>query len=98
MPQTSTPTAESIRAVLREHGQEHLLRFLDELSVDEQQALIEQIASFDFTALAPHLRGDHHGLIIAPARSVMLLREIRLLPDVVLQLEGRIAHHRRHDP
>ncbi|MBE6712247.1 MAG: UDPGP type 1 family protein [Ruminococcaceae bacterium] len=37
--------------LLKQYGQEHLLRFYDELSEDEQKSLIEQINQADFTLL-----------------------------------------------
>jgi len=43
---------ESIRRVLAEHGQSHLLGCLDDLDAAGQTALIEQIAAMDFDELA----------------------------------------------
>lgn len=37
-----------VRQTLEAHGQQHLLRFYDELSPAQQTALVEQIASMDF--------------------------------------------------
>ena len=36
---------------LQEYGQEHLLRFFDELNEDEKKSLIDQINEVDFTLL-----------------------------------------------
>lgn len=38
----------SVRQELTRHGQEHLLRFWDELSASQQSALLEQLAEMDF--------------------------------------------------
>ena len=42
---------ESIRRVLADHGQSHVLRFFDELDEDRQAALTEQVAGIDFDEL-----------------------------------------------
>ena len=42
---------ESIRRVLADHGQSHVLRFFDDLDQDAQAALLEQIAEIDFDEL-----------------------------------------------
>lgn len=39
------------KELLRQYGQEHLLRYYDELGRDEQMALLEQIGEIDFSAL-----------------------------------------------
>ena len=46
----------SIRAKLGTHGQEHLLRFWDDLSPSEQQAFLEQIAAIDLGQLDELIR------------------------------------------
>jgi UDP-N-acetylglucosamine/UDP-N-acetylgalactosamine diphosphorylase len=43
---------DDLLARLRPHGQEHLLRFWDELNTEGQQQLAEQIASIDFQQVA----------------------------------------------
>ena len=42
---------ETIQQTLRQHGQEHLLAFYDELQPQRRQTLLEQIAAIDFDAL-----------------------------------------------
>lgn len=37
------------RAVLREHGQEHLLKYYDQLSAQEREGLLKQIAGINFS-------------------------------------------------
>ncbi len=44
--------------LLKQHGQEHLLRFFDALSENEQQTLLRQINAIDFSLLDV-LRSDH---------------------------------------
>ncbi len=39
---------QNVKNVLAEHGQEHLLRFYDELDPDRQQELLDQISAIDF--------------------------------------------------
>ncbi|MBO5363273.1 MAG: UTP--glucose-1-phosphate uridylyltransferase [Clostridia bacterium] len=40
---------EQVKALLKEHGQEHLLQYYDELSASEQTLLLETIASIDWS-------------------------------------------------
>jgi UDP-N-acetylglucosamine/UDP-N-acetylgalactosamine diphosphorylase len=42
---------QTIRQTLRNHGQEHLLRFYDELNPQQQQGLLHQLAGLDFDEL-----------------------------------------------
>ncbi len=58
MTETTTPPLDTIRQTLGTYGQSHLLTYYDELAADAQAGLLSQIASFDFAALAPHLRGE----------------------------------------
>ncbi len=44
-------TLQEAKTVLKEQGQEHLLRYWDELSETEQQALLDQIAAVDWSLL-----------------------------------------------
>jgi len=46
-----SPRSDAIRATLAQHGQEHLLRFYDELAADDQDSLLDQIEGIDFVAL-----------------------------------------------
>lgn len=46
------------KELLRQYGQEHLLRYYDELGKDEQKALLEQIGEIDFSVLK--LIGEDH--------------------------------------
>ena len=42
-------TFEQVKALLAEHGQEHLLQYYDELSTDEQSLLLSTIADMDWS-------------------------------------------------
>jgi len=42
---------ETIRQTLESHGQEHLLRFYDELAKERQRSLLDQLAAIDFARL-----------------------------------------------
>ena len=59
------PKKSDIEAVLSEHGQEHLLRFWDEISEEERSALARQIGEIDFVLfdrlLAEHVKGASDG-------------------------------------
>lgn len=46
-----TMNYQEAQKVLREHGQEQLLRFYDELGEEEKQSLLEQIAGIDWSLL-----------------------------------------------
>lgn len=49
---------ETIRAELEAHGQDHLLRFYDRLSPDDQRALLEQIEGIDLDEIDEWV--EHH--------------------------------------
>ncbi len=47
---------QTIQKTVREHGQQHLLRFYDELSEPEQAALLEQLAAIDWDRIDSYVR------------------------------------------
>ncbi|MCD6303860.1 MAG: UTP--glucose-1-phosphate uridylyltransferase [Planctomycetes bacterium] len=47
---------QSMQRTLAEHGQEHLLRFYEELPAPRQQALLKQLASIDFERLDEYIQ------------------------------------------
>ena len=55
-------TYEEAESLLKQHGQAHVLRFWKKLDETERQALLAQIASLDFAAIA-RMQGllQHHG-------------------------------------
>ncbi|MFO1063544.1 MAG: UDPGP type 1 family protein [Pirellulales bacterium] len=54
-------TFESIQSELKKHGQEHLLAFADQLSVEAATRLLKQIRDIDFAQLAVLHAGKHEG-------------------------------------
>ncbi|MCP3905495.1 MAG: UDPGP type 1 family protein [Planctomycetes bacterium] len=56
--ETTTIDVAAVRRALEAHGQEHLLRFHDELTPDQQRSLLEQIERLDLDELAG-LLGAH---------------------------------------
>ena len=69
---------ESIRRVLADHGQSHLLRFFDSLEQDRQAALVEQIAAIDFDELDGLI--DRHLESSAPAAPAGKITPPKVLP------------------
>lgn len=60
------------KAKLAEYGQEHVLKYYEELTAEEQAALLEQVAATDFSVLqqAAHLEGGEKD--ITPIRAMQL--------------------------
>jgi UDP-N-acetylglucosamine/UDP-N-acetylgalactosamine diphosphorylase len=71
---------QSLRKKLQSHGQEHLLRFWDELSADQREALLKQIDSIDFARLASLI--DLHVGKGAPAPAPESIEPVEPVPSV----------------
>jgi UDP-N-acetylglucosamine/UDP-N-acetylgalactosamine diphosphorylase len=50
-PKLSSKRSQAVYTLLRQHQQEHLLKFYDELSFEEQKSLLEQLEAQDWTML-----------------------------------------------
>ena len=82
-----TANMTSIRAKLKDHGQEHLLAFFDELSTSQQQVLLEQIAAIDLAQLDELIQTYvRNKPITRPAGSIQP-------PPIVPAKPGDVAEH-----
>ena len=62
-----TDRLSSIRQTLEAHGQEHLLRFHDELDPTRREALLDQLQEIDFIAMDELIATHVHSEQKAPA-------------------------------